>query len=169
MAGLHRSIALCLCLPLWLAAPRAWAIDPPQGPVLLLVTGAISEKNTESGLAFDQVMLDRLPHRVVRTGTPWTPGPADFSGVSLKAVLDLAGAKGTTISAIALNDYAVDIPMADAANDNVIIADRKNGSLMPIRDKGPLWIIYPISNQPELDGEATYSKMIWQLRQLTIK
>lgn len=169
MVGIYRGIAVCLCMALWLTTPRAWAIDPPQGPVVLLLTGAITQSNTAAGLAFDQAMLDRLPQTVVTTETPWTQGPMDFSGVSLKVVLDLAGATGTTISATALNDYTVDIPITDAQNEKVIIADRKNGALMPIRDKGPLWIIYPITNQSELDGEATYSKMIWQLRQLTIK
>mgnify|MGYP002138113442 CR=1 FL=1 len=60
-------------------------------------------------------------------------------------------------------------PAYEAFREKVIIADRRNGALMPIRDKGPLWIIYPLSNQSELDGESTYSKMIWQLKQLTIK
>lgn len=169
MTRIYRGVAVGLCLALWLAAPRAWAVDPPQGPVVLLIDGAITQSNTASGLAIDQAMLDNLPQTVVTTETPWTQGPSDFSGVSLKVILDLAGAKGTTITAVALNDYTIDIPIADAQNEKVIIADRRNGALMPIRDKGPLWIIYPLSNQSDLDDESTYSKMIWQLKQLTIK
>ncbi|WP_374379803.1 hypothetical protein [Dongia sp.] len=154
-------------------AHPATAIDapvgPPVGPVVLTISGAISETNSPAGLAFDQAALDRLTHVTVKTETPWTQGLLEFSGVPLKALLDLAGAKGSVISAFALNEYSVEIPMSDADIAGLIIADRKNGTLMPVRDKGPLWIIYPLSDQPELQTEETHAKMIWQLKQLEIK
>jgi hypothetical protein len=164
-----RGLGLCLGVVLWLSSEPARAIEPPRGPVILTISGAISQTNTASGLAFDQAMLDSLPQTEVATETPWTQGMITFSGVSLGALLDLAGAKGTTISATALNDYSVDIPVADAANPRVILATRKNGALMPVRDKGPLWVIYPLSDHTGAAAEETHSKMIWQLKQLVIK
>jgi hypothetical protein len=165
-----RDLGLCLCVVLSLTDRPAQAIEPPHGPVVLTISGAISQANTAAGLAFDQAMLDSLPQTEVATETPWTQGMITFSGVSLKALLDFAGAKGTTISAVALNDYSVDIPVTDAANPSVIVAARKNGALMPVRDKGPLWIIYPLSDDDTgAAADATHSKMIWQLKQMVIK
>ena len=147
----------------------AAAIEAPTGRVILTIDGAISQTNTPAGLSLDQAALDKLPHVSVRTETPWTEGMVEFSGVPLKALLELAGAKGSLITAIALNDYKVEIPVEDADIPGLIVADRKNGALMPVRDKGPLWIIYPLSDQPELQTEATHSKMIWQLKQLEVR
>ncbi|WP_374309710.1 molybdopterin-dependent oxidoreductase [Dongia sp.] len=152
-----------------LAALPAAALEAPQGPVVLTVTGGIAVTNSAEGLAFDQAALDALPQTIVRTETPWTEGMVEFSGVSLKDLLNVAGAKGRTLIATALNDYAVEIPVSDADNPHVIIAARRNGALMPVRDKGPLWIIYPLSDEPALQNETTNSRMIWQLNRLEIK
>ena len=81
----------------------------------------------------------------------------------------LAGAKGKTITATAINDYAVDIPASDADNPHVIVAIRMNGALMPVREKGPLWVVYPLTDEPALETEETKSKMIWQLNRLDIR
>lgn len=152
-----------------IATGPAAALDAPKGRVILTITGAISETNSPNGLALDQQAIDALPHTVVKTETPWTQGMVEFSGVALKDILALAGAKGQTIHAVALNDYTVEIPFADAENPQIIVADRKNGEAMPIRDKGPLWVIYPLSDQPNLKTEATHAKMIWQLARLEIE
>jgi hypothetical protein len=161
---------LGLVLVSWLlAAMPAAALDAPKGRVVLTVAGAISVTNSAEGLAFDQAALDALPQTSVVTETPWTEGMIEFSGVSLKDLLHFAGAKGETLIATALNDYAVEIPVSDADNPHVIIASRKNGGLMPVRDKGPLWIIYPLSDEPALQNETTNARMIWQLDRLEIK
>jgi hypothetical protein len=40
---------------------------------------------------------------------------------------------------------------------------------MPVRDKGPLWVIYPLDDHPEIDGQETHAKMIWQVRRLDVE
>ncbi len=77
------------------------------------------------------------------------------------------GASGTTISATALNDYAAPLPAADAQT-GAIVAYRMNGEYMSVRGKGPLWIIYPFDERPELKAEAIYARSIWQLRKMTL-
>jgi hypothetical protein len=159
-------MALALLLTL---SPGVRAVEAPTGPVLLTITGAIAVTNQNGTLQLDQAALDALPKTVIRTETPWTEGLVEFEGVSLKDLLALAGAKGEVLTATAINDYAVDIPMADADDPQVIVAIRLNGALMRVRDKGPLWVIYPLTDKPELDTEITKSKMIWQLNRLDIR
>lgn len=140
-----------------------------EGPAILTISGAIGASNQDGKLVLDSVALEAMAMTVVKTETPWTEGMVTFEGVPLKSLLDLADAKGSTIRAVALNDYAVDIPVEDAANPKVIVAYRMNGETMRVRDKGPLWLIYPLSDEPALRTDATHNKMIWQIKAIEIR
>jgi hypothetical protein len=37
---------------------------------------------------------------------------------------------------------------------------------MSLREKGPLWVIYPYDSDPAYRTEETYSRSIWQLNRL---
>lgn len=154
---------------LFLSAAPGSAVEAPAGPALLTISGAIGVTNRDQTLVLDRAAFEALPMTTVKTETPWTEGMAIFEGVPLKSLLDLAGATGKQVHAIALNDYAVDVPIEDAANPQVIVAYRMNGETMRVRDKGPLWLIYPLSDDPTLRNEATHSKMIWQIKVLDIR
>ena len=166
---LFTALTLLLALSPLVISPAVYALDAPTGPVLLTLAGAIGVTNAGDTLQLDQVALDALPKTVIKTQTPWTEGLVEFEGVALKDLLTLVGAKGTALTATAINDFSVDIPVTDADNPHVIVALRLNGALMPVREKGPLWIIYPLTDEPELETEETKSKMIWQLNRLEIR
>jgi hypothetical protein len=38
-----------------------------------------------------------------------------------------------------------------------------DGKTMSVRDKGPLWIIYPYDSSADYRTEVVYSRSIWQL------
>lgn len=119
--------------------------------------------------ALDLAALERLPHRRLRTTTIWTRGPQRFEGVLLRDLLDWLGVRrDATIEAHAINDYTTRIPAADASDPGPIIAYRRNGALMPLRENGPLWIIYPYDADPRWQTEVVYSRSIWQLDHMTI-
>jgi hypothetical protein len=40
---------------------------------------------------------------------------------------------------------------------------------MSLREKGPLWIIYPFDSSPEYQTELTYSRSIWQLNRIEVQ
>ena len=40
---------------------------------------------------------------------------------------------------------------------------------MPVRDKGPLFIIYPFDSSAELRSEPYYSRSAWQLRTIEVR
>jgi hypothetical protein len=140
-----------------------------QAPALLTLSGKIAAPNQGDLLVLDAAALDALPQVTIETDTPWTDGRTVFEGVSLAAVLALAGADGVTLRAIALNDYAVDIPVSDLTDPSIIIARSMNGAALRVRDFGPLWIVYPLSDNPKYRNEATHSKMIWQLNRIEIR
>jgi len=116
--------------------------------------------------------LATLKTATITTGTDWTDGVSTFKGPLVRDVLELAGVKGgapTTVSAKAANDYSVDIPIEDFRKYNVILATEMDDKPLTLRDKGPLWIIYPRDDHSELDDPAINARWIWQLVELGIE
>jgi hypothetical protein len=113
-------------------------------------------------------MLQGLPQRSITTRTPWYDGPRKFTGPLLRDVLQAAGAKGTGLRAIALNDYKVDIPFEDAIKFDVVMARLLDDKPMPVREKGPLFIIYPFDDKAELRVPQYFARCAWQLRTIEI-
>jgi hypothetical protein len=151
------------------AAAAADALPAPQDQVILTVTGAIGATNAPERAEFDRQMLELLGVRVVRTWTPWTEGVNEFAGVLARDLMRAVGATGSEALATALNDFQAAIPVSDFHSYDVLLATRMNGTTLTVRDKGPLWVIYPWSDHPELDDLVTRRKSVWQLRHLHIQ
>lgn len=147
----------------------AMALDTPEGKVILTVTGDVQVRNSPEGAAFDAAMLQKLPQRSFKTKTPWYPEPRKFTGVSLRDLLDAVGAKGKTLKAIALNDYRVEFPVDDALRGDVLVAYALDDKPMLVRDKGPLVLIFPFDERPELRSAVNYSRAAWQLKALELR
>jgi hypothetical protein len=84
-------------------------------------------------------------------------------------LLAAVGAQGSVLRAEALNDYRVDIPVEELTRHGAIVAYLLDDKPMPVREKGPLVVIYPFDSRPELRTAVYYSRAIWQLRSLELK
>ena len=168
-AGWRRLAAALLLALTTPAALAAEPLPPPAGPVILLVSGAIEVTNSERGAEFDREMLEALGIAEIRTTTAWTDGVQQFEGVLLRSVLERVGAAGTTITGIALNDYRAPIPFEDAARYDVLLAGVMNGTALQVRDRGPLWIVYPRDTHSELQEPQYNDRWVWQLRELQVQ
>lgn len=102
------------------------------------------------------------------THTPWTNGPQHFAGITLERLLTVLGAHGVTLRAVALNDYAVSMPIAETVADGAFLATRIGGAPMPVRARGPLWLVFPWSARPELENALARQRSIWQIRRIEI-
>ncbi len=147
----------------------AQALDKATGPVVLTIEGAITHTNQGQQAQFDMKMLEKLPQHSFSTQTPWYPNAVTFTGPLLRDVLTAVGAKGTKITAVALNDYKTEIPLEDATRHDVIVARLMNNRPMPVREKGPLFIVYPFDTKAELRSELYYNRAAWQLNALRIR
>jgi hypothetical protein len=87
----------------------------------------------------------------------------------MKVLLEHVGAKGETADVMALNNYQTAIPVADFTTYPVILATKMDGEPMTVRNKGPLFIMYPFDAVPELQTELYLSRAAWQVRTITIK
>ncbi len=156
---------------LFLAIGPAHAADPlapPAGEVLLTVSGQIAVTNMGGVAALDRALLETLPQHSFATSTIWTEGVVTYQGVLLADLLAALGASGKTITATAINDYQIQIPAAEIASDGPLLAFLANGEPMSIRDKGPIWVIYPYDDVAAYRSEQTYARSIWQLSRLEI-
>ncbi|MES2959473.1 MAG: hypothetical protein V4792_14880 [Pseudomonadota bacterium] len=165
--SLLRRRLLCAAPLLGLAA-RASALDAPSGSVVLTISGAVTLPNREGRADFDMGMLERLPQRNVHTETPWYSAARSFSGPLLRDVLAAAGAKGRALRLVALNDYRVEIPFDDVQRYDVVLARQLDRKPMSVREKGPLFVMYPFDAQPQLRNAVYFSRCIWQLRSIEL-
>jgi hypothetical protein len=163
---------LLLCLVLmpvrWVAAFEL-PNQTPGGAIILTVSGKIGVKNTLDTAEFDAALLDSLPQTSFVTTTPWFKTPVKFTGPLLRDVLQALKAHGKSIKATALNDYKVDIPMDDALKYDVILARHIDGQVITVREKGPIFVIYPFDSAPQLKNLTYYSRSIWQLKSICVE
>lgn len=111
-------------------------LPEPSGRVILTVSGAVSNRNGDGAARFGRAMLEDLGLARVSTTTSWTDGAQAFEGVLARDLLRAVGANGTTVSAAALNDYSIEIPISDIETYPVVFALRMNGVEMTARVKG---------------------------------
>lgn len=165
-----QALALSLAV-LWTTAPASGAAEtlpPPEGEIVLTVTGAIGEPNLGQAATFDLELLTELGPETIRTSTLWTDGVQEFTGVSLRKVLDRVEARGSVVIASALNDYVTEIPMEDVVEGGPILAYAQNGMPLSVRDKGPLWVVFPYDSDSRWRREVIYARSIWQVTRLEI-
>jgi hypothetical protein len=169
----HRRAVLArvaACLLGVLVAWPAFALEAPAGKVLLTISGALANPNDNGAASFDLALLQKLPQHSFSTKTPWYAQPRKFTGVPLRDLLAAVGAApGTVLKAVALNDYRVDIPTDDLTRHGAMLAYLLDDKPMSVREKGPLVIIYPFDDMPELRTAVHYSRAIWQLRSLELR
>jgi len=163
LAALALGTVMSAGLPL-----AASALPKPTGDVVLTVSGAISRTNGDGAAVFDRALLDSLPQHSFTTSTIWTEGQNTYTGILLKDLLAAVGATGATIKATALNDYQISFPVSEIATDAPLVAYKTDGEPMSVRDKGPLWLIFPFDTNADYRTEETYARSIWQMDRIEV-
>ncbi len=148
---------------------HAETLPTPQGDIILTVSGSIAHTNGDGVANFDREMLESLEQRTTTASTPWLDGAHDFSGPLGAAILDAVGAEGQTLTVIALNDYSAEVPVQDLRGFPVIFATHIDGQQLSIREKGPLFMIYPFDESPELFNEVYFGRSVWQIARIEVK
>jgi hypothetical protein len=112
--------------------------------------------------------LRALPRTMITTTTEFTDGPTQFAGPLARDVL--TPPDGATVAVMrAINDYSVEIPLDDFRRFDVVLAIEVNGKTMSRRDKGPIWVMYPLDDHPELQSPIYINRLIWQLSSVAFK
>jgi hypothetical protein len=152
-----RFLALAVCLGASLAALPAAAQDLTL--IWKRASGEVAKREVLTGAQVEAMKLTE-----VVTATPWTNGKNTFRGPALEELAGRGGAPVRDARVLALNDYSQTIPAEDWAKHAVILASRMDGKTMPIRDKGPYWVIYPLDSDGELRSQRIHARMVWQVK-----
>jgi hypothetical protein len=151
------------------AAPALSAeLGSPHEKPILTITGRITLHNNGDVVRFDRPMLEALGIRSFTTKTPWYSEPVSFEGVLMRTLLHEVGASGDRVTALALNDYSTEIPISDFEQFDVLLALKRDGNYMPVRDKGPLFIVYPYDSDARLQSQTYYGRSAWQIWKLVV-
>ncbi len=147
------------------AASRSSAAS---GTSFLRVGGEIGEGPQPGEVVFDEAAFAALPQTRFRTATPWHDKAIEFSGVSARDLFEAVGRRGENAQLIALNDYMVEASIDEIVAADGLFATHQDGVAMPISDKGPIFLLFPFDDRPELKHQAYYSRAVWQLSEIVV-
>lgn len=124
-------------------------------------------------MSCDMAALERLPSKTISTRLPSGLGLAGdnrWTGVSLSHLAQFMGASSASeLHLVALNNYAVSVPMSDLRRYDPVLASRRNGERISVREKGPLILIYPFDEHRALAKQEYINRTIWQVNEIRIK
>ena len=149
----------------------ALALDAATGPVVLTVYGRVRKPNAGSAAQFDMAMLEQLPQHSFVTSTPWY---LDAAQVQRPTAARRAGRRGADGQQPARRRPqrlpASTLPFdGPRSSFDVLLARLLDDKPMAVRDKGPLFIIYPFDSSAELRTTVYYSRSAWQLKSLEVQ
>jgi len=120
-------------------------------------------------VALSAAQFAALPQYAVANENEFMDGLNCYQGPLGRDVLALIGAgPGDTVNLTAINDYLVEAPAVHMFDYDVIFATEINGERLSVRDKGPIWVVYPQSDQAELRDPIYSTYMVWQLSRVDL-
>jgi len=159
LCSCKQSIALAILALAWMPIPA----QQKQERTVLTISWADSHATP---IKFSLVALEKLEHKKLVMELPpnfGLSGKHEWSGVPLRSVL--AAAKAThfsTLRVVALDGYQVSIPAEDLVRYDPLLAYQRDGQYIAIRDRGPLFLVYPFDQYPELQKVLFMNRTIWQ-------
>lgn len=147
------------------------AIPAPTGDTVLTVSGAISVKNDGDNLLLDMATLEKFGLVKYEVSDPWLNAKNTYTGVLMSDFLKFVGASSsaTTVSLTALDDYQVDIAIADIQKWPILLATQNNGAYMTIDNNGPTRIIFPYDTYSDIDQVAYKDLWVWNIKTVEIR
>ncbi len=155
-----RSVAVFVVVSAWVGGAAA-----AQDTMLTLtnsITGAEILLTEDGVMGLDQVTMS--------TTNEFVDEMTVFSGPLARDVVALlGGGAGDAVVLTAVNDYSIEVPVQDFIDYDVVFAHSTDGERLSMRDKGPIWVVYPMSDNPELRDPTYNARLIWQLVSVEIK
>jgi hypothetical protein len=148
-------------------------LPPPQGPILITVTGKIQAQQGKSSTAIqlDRESLASAGMVEYEVNDVFEQKKNRFRGVLMRDLLALwqvtPEAKQVTLTA--LNDYKITMPIALLQQYPVILAMEQNGSPMQPDYRGPAMIVTPYEQYGAVPELANRDYWIWQVTKIQIE
>ena len=140
----------------------------PQGRPVLTLTGRIGATNAPGALRLDQATLDGLGLVAVDVNDPWAKKRVTLQGVRLRDLVALSrpDASATSLHLRALDDYQVDLNLADVRADDIFLATRNGeGAALPVEDGGPTRVVFADDLAPRFSPDL----WIWNIETIEVR
>jgi hypothetical protein len=139
---------------------------PAAADVVLSITGGATS-NVGSELRLTLADLASMHTVEADVYEPFLKRRVRFRGVPLADVLALAGAPdgATALDTVALNEYAVTLPLDVLRHPGAIVATQADGAAIPVDDGGPTRVIFT-DDHPDTRDESLW---IWSLATVRIR
>ena len=147
------------------AAPHACPTD-----AALEISGLVKSNSTRGSYLFSDPEFLALEAVQLVTATAWTPR-SEFTGPELSTVLAAAGvsAKATEMRFYAIDAYEITIPISDLTKYRPVMAHTQNGQRLEIATRGPLFLVYPRDQYPELTKIKGQAQFVWMVCKIVVQ
>jgi hypothetical protein len=169
LAGCGGSDEAAAGTPAGAIIPGTTALVPvpaPSGRPVLTINGAVSNHNEGDAVAFDLPALDAMATVTTRIHEPFVQKDLTFTGVPMITLVTRAGiaTTATTLRLHALDDYKVELTVADIADPGVLLATKVDGTRIPVSAGGPIRLIFP----PGSALGRNKDMWIWSIDSITV-
>ncbi len=146
-------------------------LPPAEGQAVLTIVGNIQhtnrpgfdefedpfinyhERTFQKAAEFDLVMLEALGMQEIEVSYEDWPRPVRLSGPRLEEVLNAVGAEPETMTAVALDGFAVEMTGDDLDREEWIVAIKLDGKYLDIGQRGPAWIVFDPGDDKSITPE----------------
>ena len=140
-------------------------VPTPTDEVILTVSGDIATHNVAETLQFDMATLESLPLAQYTVHDPWLNEDITYKGILLSDFVTVlaVGDGATALHITALDNYEVDISLADIETWPILLATQSNGDYMTVENGGPVRVAFPYHAYEEIDPVTHDDLWIWNI------
>ena len=145
-------------------------IPVPTKDVILTVTGKIGTTNKDNAIKMDLPTVESVGLVDYKVTDPFEKKDAVFRGPLMNNLLDLwqISKEATKLHIVALNDYVVDVPIAEVRKYPVVFALQQDGQYMPVSTRGPAMLVFPY-NDFQFNQTVFNDYWAWQIKTIEVQ
>jgi len=145
-------------------------VPAPTGTVILTVTGKIGTTNQDKSIVMDRDMIESVGQIEYKVTDPFENKVYTYRGPMMSDLLNLwkVTQDAQTLKISALDDYEVDVPLAEVRKYPVIFALQQEGQYMPTSTRGPAMLVFPYDNF-KFDTTVYNNYWAWQIKSIDVE
>jgi hypothetical protein len=145
-------------------------IPLPQDEILLTVTGKVGATNQADQIVMDRATIEAVGVVEYMVTDPFEKRKIVYRGVLMRDLLAVwqVESSATQLHLVALNDYAIDIPLEEMRQYPILFGLQADGEYMQPDYRGPAMLVYPMDVY-HLDPAKTTAKWIWQIKSIDVQ
>ena len=148
------------------AAAAPAPVPAPSGKPVLTIAGAVSNPNDGNAVEFDLSTLDAMATVTTDMYEPFVHKTITFTGIPMVDLLARAGISpaGTRVRLHALDDYNVELTVADLSDPRILLATKAGNARIPVADGGPIRLVFPDGSKVGKNKDL----WIWSIDSITV-